>query len=73
LALEGDGITWTGQPSRQGIALFSVRIQFGEAQLLTRGHSDRLHAAERLDLSFLQRAQELRLRGERNVGNLIKE
>jgi hypothetical protein len=22
LALEGDGITWMGQPSRQGIALF---------------------------------------------------
>ena len=29
LALQGEGITWTGQPSRQGIALFSVRIQFG--------------------------------------------
>ncbi len=27
LALEGEGITWMGQPSRQGIALFSVRIE----------------------------------------------
>jgi hypothetical protein len=27
-ALEGEGITWMGQPSRQGIALFSVRIEF---------------------------------------------
>jgi hypothetical protein len=32
LALEGEGITWMGQPSRQGIALFSVRIESGEAQ-----------------------------------------
>ena len=31
LALEGEGLTWTGQPSRQEIALFSLRIQFGEA------------------------------------------
>jgi|SRR3981189_3215799 hypothetical protein len=28
LALEGEGITWMGRPSRQGIALFSVRIEF---------------------------------------------
>jgi hypothetical protein len=28
LALKGEGITWMGQPSRQGIALFSVRIEF---------------------------------------------
>jgi hypothetical protein len=28
LALEGEGITWMGQPSRQGIAPFSVRIEF---------------------------------------------
>jgi hypothetical protein len=28
LALEGEGITWMGQPSRQGIALFSARIEF---------------------------------------------
>jgi hypothetical protein len=28
LALEDEGITWMGQPSRQGIALFSVRIEF---------------------------------------------
>jgi hypothetical protein len=28
LALEGEGITWMGQPSREGIALFSVRIEF---------------------------------------------
>jgi hypothetical protein len=28
LALEGEGITWMGQPSRQGIALFSVRTEF---------------------------------------------
>src|SRR5258708_3677284 len=27
-ALEGEGITWMGQPSRQGIAPFSVRIEF---------------------------------------------
>jgi hypothetical protein len=26
--LEGEGITWRGQPSRQGIALFSVRTEF---------------------------------------------
>ena len=32
LALEGEGLTWMGQPSRQGIALFSVRLEFGEAQ-----------------------------------------
>jgi len=28
LALEGEGITWMGQPSRQGSALFSVRLEF---------------------------------------------
>jgi hypothetical protein len=28
LALEGEGIAWMGQQSRQGIALFSVRIEF---------------------------------------------
>ncbi len=28
LALKGEGITWMGQPSRQGIALFSVRTEF---------------------------------------------
>jgi hypothetical protein len=28
LALEGEGITWMGRPSRQGIALFSARIEF---------------------------------------------
>src|SRR5258706_8465468 len=28
LALGDEGITWMGQPSRQGIALFSVRIEF---------------------------------------------
>jgi hypothetical protein len=28
LALRGDGITWMGQPSRQGIVLFSVRTEF---------------------------------------------
>ena len=27
-ALEGEGITWMGQPSRQGIAPFSVRREF---------------------------------------------
>ncbi len=27
LAIEGEGRTWIGQPSRQGIALFSVRIE----------------------------------------------
>ncbi len=27
LALEGERITWMGQPSRQGSALFSVRIE----------------------------------------------
>src|SRR5260370_42347155 len=27
-ALEGEGITWMGQRSRQGIAPFSVRIEF---------------------------------------------
>src|SRR5437867_9559814 len=38
-----------------------------------RGHSDRPLAAERLDLSFLQRTQELRLRGEGKVDDLIEE
>jgi hypothetical protein len=28
LALEGEGITWMGQPSREGIAIFSVHIEF---------------------------------------------
>src|ERR1700676_574865 len=28
LVLEREGITWMGQPSRQGIAAFSVRIEF---------------------------------------------
>src|SRR5712691_7902680 len=28
LALRGEGITWMGQPSRQGIVLFSVRTEF---------------------------------------------
>src|SRR2546426_7546 len=38
-----------------------------------RGHSHRPLAAERLDLSFLQCTQELRLRGERKVDNLIEK
>src|SRR2546428_13916421 len=38
-----------------------------------RGHSHRPLAAERLDLSFLQCTQELRLRGERQVDNLIEK
>src|SRR2546430_858667 len=38
-----------------------------------RGHSDRPFAAERLDLSFLQDTQELRLRGEGQVDDLIEE
>src|SRR5437870_1060622 len=38
-----------------------------------RRHSDRPLAAERLDLSFLQRAQELRLRGEGQVDDLVEE
>jgi photosystem II stability/assembly factor-like uncharacterized protein len=33
LAAEGEGMTWMRQPSRQGIALFSVRMDFGEAQV----------------------------------------
>src|SRR5438552_11903435 len=37
-----------------------------------RGHSDRPLAAERLDLSFLQRTQELRLRGEGQVDDRIE-
>src|SRR5439155_17445175 len=37
------------------------------------GHSDRLLAAERLHLSFLQRAQELRLGGQGKVHDLIEE
>src|SRR6266849_11085500 len=28
LAFEGEGMTWMRQPSRQGIALFSVRMEF---------------------------------------------
>jgi hypothetical protein len=31
LAVEGEGITWIGQASGEGIALFSVRLEFGEA------------------------------------------
>jgi hypothetical protein len=31
-ASEGEGMTWMRQSSRQGIALFSVRTEFGEAQ-----------------------------------------
>jgi hypothetical protein len=27
-------MTWTRQPSRQGMALFSVRMDFGEAQVI---------------------------------------
>src|SRR5467141_511237 len=38
-----------------------------------RRHSDRPLAAERLDLSFLQCTQELRLRGEGKVDNLIEK
>src|SRR5438093_8640863 len=37
------------------------------------GHSHRPLAAERLDLSFLQCTQELRLRGEGKVDNLIEK
>src|SRR5439155_9502716 len=36
-------------------------------------HADRPLAAEWLDLSLLQRTQELRLRGEGKVGDLIEE
>src|SRR5260370_38253588 len=28
LALEGEGRTWTGQPSRRGKAVFSMRLEF---------------------------------------------
>jgi len=35
LALEGEGITWMGQPSRQGSALFSARIELWRAQEIT--------------------------------------
>src|SRR5712664_4307919 len=42
LALEGEGITWMGQPSRQGIALFSVRIEFWRST----GHAP-AHVSER--------------------------
>src|SRR3989442_2498807 len=38
-----------------------------------RRHADRLLAADRLDLSLLQRTQELRLRGEGKVDDLIEE
>src|SRR5207249_7886316 len=38
-----------------------------------RGDADRPRAAERLDLSFLQCTQELRLRGEGKVDDLIEE
>src|SRR2546426_4255428 len=38
-----------------------------------RRHSDRPLAAERLDLSFLQGTQELRLRGEGQVDDLVEE
>jgi len=36
LALEGEGITWMGQPSRQGIAPFVVRIEFWRSRGLAR-------------------------------------
>ena len=44
LALEGKGITWIGQLSGEGIALFSVRIEFwrstgGEGHTLTHAYS----------------------------------
>ena len=31
LALEGEGMTWMRQPLRQGIALFSVRMEFSRS------------------------------------------
>ena len=31
LAFEREGIAWTGQPSRHGVALFSVRIEFWQS------------------------------------------
>jgi hypothetical protein len=32
LALEGEGTTWKGQPSQEGIAIFQCALNFGEAQ-----------------------------------------
>src|SRR6266478_3365078 len=39
LASEGEGMTWMRQPSRQGIALFSVRTEFWRSTTLTRNRS----------------------------------
>jgi hypothetical protein len=48
LVLEGEGITWMGQPSCQGIALFSVRIEL--LQDLVAGKADAYHTYRRLYL-----------------------
>jgi len=40
LALRGEGITWMGQPSRQGIALFSVRTEFWRSSVSRKGRHD---------------------------------
>jgi hypothetical protein len=40
LALEGEGITWMGQPSRQGIALFSVRTEFWRSTALNKRNAN---------------------------------
>jgi hypothetical protein len=36
LALEGEGITWMRQPSRQGIALFSVHMEFWRSRAVSK-------------------------------------
>jgi hypothetical protein len=49
LASEGEGMTWMRQPSRQGIALFSVRTEFWRGTGPTR-HGD-ARFSEGLDFS----------------------
>jgi len=47
LALKGEGITWMGQPSRQGIALFSVRTEFWRsARAVTIAYPPKLNLAQ---------------------------
>src|SRR5260370_33898321 len=54
LASEGEGMTWMRQPSWQGIALFSVRMEFwrstGQDQLQLCYAEFRKHCLQRHDL-----------------------
>src|SRR6266705_2174022 len=52
LAFEGEGMTWMRQPSWQGIALFSVRIEFWRS---TGEHYRLVHPTLVLHLSYTHR------------------